>query len=120
MLMGRGSYSVWTTRDMQGAEHECLTAPQLCHDMNSAPADPRLQLVRHQLLASGWQSPCCACGQADKLQGLLEERGLAFLETYKLPVLTWEESEELKSSAALALDQPGNVHLCLDLSGTCV
>ena len=46
--------------------------------------------------------------QAEKLQGVLEARGPAFLETYKLPLLSWEEAEELKQSTGPALESRGN------------
>lgn len=50
--------------------------------------------------------PCTV--QAEKLQKILEDRGPAFLETFKLPLLTWEEAEELKRSAAPALESAKN------------
>ena len=51
--------------------------------------------------------------QAEKLQGILEARGPAFLETYKLPLLSWEEAEELKQSAVPALESHGNGAMCV-------
>ena len=38
---------------------------------------------------------------------MLEEHGPAFLDAYRLPLLTYEEAQELKRSSAPALDAPG-------------
>ena len=45
--------------------------------------------------------------QAEKLQLILEQQGPAFLETYRLPLLTYEEGQDLKRSSAPAIEAAG-------------
>ena len=51
--------------------------------------------------------------QAGRLQELLEEQSPEFLETYRVPLLTWEEAQALKATSAPALEAAAAGVLCI-------
>lgn len=46
--------------------------------------------------------------QAQHLEDILQEKGAKFLETYRVPMLTWEEVKELKGPGLVGLGAPGS------------
>ena len=55
----------------------------------------------------------CSWSQAGRLQELLEEQGTEFLETYRVPLLSYEEAQALKATSAPALEAAAaGVHVC--------
>ena len=75
----------------------------------------------HALFKSGAEETCANL-QAQQLCGVLEEHGEKYLETWQVPLLTWEELQELKQLYEAApmpnLESPGSGEQSLLISTT--
>ena len=46
--------------------------------------------------------------KAQHLEDVLQDKGAKYLETYRVPMLTWEEVKELKGPGLVGLGAPGS------------